>query len=71
MTRDNHHFLQVVEYYYWMDRMPELTEFEAIDHLEMEIRISELKNGRKDPETRKRLKKFLKKKKVKFEVGNK
>jgi hypothetical protein len=69
MNRENQHFLKEVFYRYWMDRVPQLDEFEAIDHLEWEIRIAPLKNGRRNTETVKRLRKFLKEKKVKFEVG--
>lgn len=52
-----------------MSRVPELTEAEAIDHLEWELRsvgyIPKLENCKPTKATTKRLKKFLKDKGIK------
>jgi hypothetical protein len=65
MNKDNQHFLKEVFYQYWMDRVPELEEFEAIDHLAYDLLAHSLTSAIE----KKELKKFLEEKKVKFEVG--
>lgn len=65
MNKDNQKFLKEVFYKYWMLRVPELDEDEAIDHLEWELMpICDLRHkGNK-----KLLRDFLKEKKVRFIV---
>ena len=66
MKRTNQKFLQRVFYTYWMARVPELEELEAIDHLEWELRnmnlIPMLVGTRLSATTKRRLRAFLKKK---------
>lgn len=69
MKRENQNFLKEVFYKYWMERVPELDEFEAIDHLEWELRsmghIPDLEKGKVSRKTKRRLKAFLKEKGIK------
>lgn len=66
MKRVDQNFLKEVFYKYWMVRVPELDESEAIDHLEWELRnlgfAPVLLNGKTSRQTKKRLKNFLKSK---------
>lgn len=66
MKRQDQDFLKKVFYKYWMERVPELDEGEAIDHLDWDLRtlgyIPQLKNCRTSRETKKRLQLFLKEK---------
>ncbi len=69
MKRENQSFLKEVFYKYWMERVPELDEFEAIDHLEWELRsmglVPDLEKGKTSRQTKRRLKSFFKEKKIK------
>lgn len=70
MKRENQNFLKEVFYKYWMKRVPKLDEFEAIDHLEWELRNLSLipdlgKEGTISKETKKELRVFIKEKKIK------
>lgn len=70
MNRYSQNFLKEVFYKYWMCRVPELDEDEAIDHLEWELRsmscIPDLENCRTSSKTKKRLKLFLEEKNINF-----
>lgn len=62
-------YLKEIFYFYWMTRVPELDELEAIDHLEWELRscnfIPELsKGGTVSSRSKKLLKRFLKDKNI-------
>lgn len=69
MKRENQNFLKEVFYKYWMQRVPELDEFEAIDHLEWELRtmgyVPDLQKCKTSSRTKRRLKQFLKDKGIK------
>jgi len=66
----NSSFLKEVFYIYWMSRVPHLDEFEAIDHLEWELRSMSLtpplKNGNRSKSTENNLKNFLKEKGIEY-----
>lgn len=72
MNKYNRNFLQKVFYLYWMERVPELEEIEAIDHLWFDILCSGWSQptgkDRLDKKDKKRLKKFLKEKGIKFDI---
>lgn len=68
MNKDNQKFLNEVFYKYWMMRVPELDELEAIDHLEWELRSMEMGFSFKHKGNKEMLNNFLKEKKVKYRV---
>jgi hypothetical protein len=71
VKKENSKFLSEVFYKYWMTRVPELDELEAIDHLEWDLRnqslVPQLVKCKTSSETKKSLKTFFKTKKIKSE----
>ena len=73
MNKENNKYLQITFYMYWMSRVPELDEAEAIDHLNWELRALSLipalsKSGTSGRRTINKLKAFLKEKNVDYTI---
>lgn len=74
MKKEDLYDLKKLFYTYWMSRVPELNEGEAIDHLEWELRTMKItpdldsKTGSYSKQTKKSVKEFLKNKNIKFKL---
>lgn len=74
MKKEDLHHLKKTFYTYWMSRVPELDEGEAIDHLEWELRNMSItpaldtKTSSYSKQTKRAVREFLKQKNINFKL---